>query len=263
LSVDTSNKEHVNKELQIFTLGRFEVVLNGIPISPKQWGRDKTLQLFQYFIATRHKRALHKEQIIDGLWPEVNGAAGDRDFKVALHGINKTLEPNRENRSDPKFTIRQGLTYQLNWDKIWLDIDVMEAEIEKGQNTLNPNKSIEILSAAVKHYQGPFIPSRLYEDWSSAERERIQVIALGAMISLAEKTLDVSPMESVRLCTNALNIDHTWEDAYRIKMEAYFKNGNRPQVIKTYAECERVLDEEFGISPLPRTKQVLKKVESA
>ena len=69
-------------------------------------------------------------------------------------------------------------------------------------------------------------------------------------------------METIRLCSKALNIDKTWEDAYRIQMEAYILNGNRPQALRTFAECEKVLDEEFGISPLPRTINLLKEIES-
>ena len=253
------------KDLIIKTLGCFEVVVNGESISHKSWGRDKTLQLLQYLINTRHRRGLHKEQIIDRLWEDSDGATGDRDFKVALHGINKVLEPNRKSRSDPKYIIRQGLTYQLNMSCIWLDIEVMEKLIEIANASVhqhNNQQAIKAFTEAVKLYEGPFLPQRMYEDWCSEERERIQVIALSGFISLAQLLVEENPMESIRLCKKALQIDKTWEDAYRIQMEAYLNNGNRPLALKTYAECENVLEEEFGISPLPRTKNLLSLIES-
>ena len=40
-------------------------------------------------------------------------------------------------------------------------------------------------------------------------------------------------------------------------MQAYLKKGNRPMAIKTYQQCARILDEEFGIEPLPETKKLL------
>ena len=249
-------------DLKVFSLGRFEVEIAGVKIPPKEWGRDKTIQLFQYLICTRQRRALHKEQIVDGLWPDANVDSGDRDFKVALHGINKTLEPNRQTRAEPKFVIRQGLTYQLNMSHIWLDVDEIETLVEIGNNAINPKEAVEALKKAVKLYEGPFLPNRFYEDWSSAERERIQVIILSAIINLAQRLISKNPMETIRLCEKALAIDKTWEDAYRIQMEAFIKNGNRPQAIKTFALCEKVLDEEFGISPLPRTKKLLQEIEA-
>ena len=66
-----------NAEIRIKTLGSFSVVRNETIIDSKDWGRDKTLQLLQYFISSRKKNALHKEQIMDNLWQDWN----DRDFK--------------------------------------------------------------------------------------------------------------------------------------------------------------------------------------
>ncbi len=31
--------------------------------------------------------------------------------------------------------------------------------------------------------------------------------------------------------------------------------------IKTYKQCEKILDQEFGIQPLPETKSLLKKIQ--
>ena len=70
------------------------------------------------------------------------------------------------------------------------------------------------------------------------------------------------PLESIRLAEAALAIDNTWEDAYRIQMRAYLAKGNRPQAIKTYMKCEVILEEEYGIDPLPETKKLLQEIEA-
>tara|TARA_B100000497_G_C7688709_1_gene418037 strand:- start:440 stop:1255 length:816 start_codon:yes stop_codon:yes gene_type:complete len=261
--IESLIKDNPSKDLRLYTLGRFEAIVEGYSVDKKYWGRDKTLQLLQFLINARHRGGLHKEQIVNRLWEDSNKVSGDRDFKVAMHGINKALEPNRPNRTDPKYVLRQGLTYQLNMEYIWLDLDIMEKLIEMGNNFINnqKDKAIQAYTAAIKLYEGPFLPERMYEDWCSEERERIQVITLSGIINLAELLIPSNPMESIRLSKSALLIDKTWEDAYRIQMEAYLVNGNRPQALRTYAECEKVLDEEFGISPLPRTKALLKSIE--
>ena len=119
----------------------------------------------------------------------------------------------------------------------------------------------EAYREAIDLHHGVYLPSRLYEDWTSEERERIQVLILGAMITLGELLITENPMESIRLAQQALLIDAAWEDAYRIQMEAYFQKGNRPQAIKTYQQCEKVLDKEFGIEPLPETQALLRKIK--
>ncbi len=242
------------------TLGNFQVWRKGTPLTAKDWGRDKTIQLFQFLITARHRRALHKEQIISRLWEdEMDIKAGEQVFKVAMHGINKTLEPDRKSRSEPKYILRQGLTYQINELEIWIDVEALEQFIALGNQALaeQPDLAQIAYREAIAIHQGIYLPNRLYEDWSSEARERLQMLMLGAIITLSELLIEKNPMESIRLAQEALLIDRAWEDAYRIQMEAYLQKGNRPMAIKTYRQCEKVLEEEFGIKPLPETKRVM------
>ena len=249
-----------NAVIRVETLGNFCVWRNQQKIDNKDWGRDKTIQLFQYFVSNRQRNALHKEKIMDNLWEDWN----DRDFKVALHGINKVLEPERASRTEPEFIIRQGVSYQIDLEKVWIDIEALEQLIIIGNTSLQ--NDLDIAKKAYQHaidlYKGTYLPNRIYEDWTSEEREKAQLLILGAYITLAEILLDENPLESIRLAQNALAIDATWEDAYRIQMKAYIKKGNRPQAIKTYMKCEVILEEEYGIAPLPETKKLLQEIES-
>lgn len=251
-------KEHASIHIQ--TLGQFNVWRNGEKIDAKDWSRDKTIQLFQYLISNRQRHALHKEKIMDNLWEDWD----DRDFKVAMHGINKVLEPNRASRTEPLYIIRQGVSYHLDLNKVWIDVEALEKYIVIGNDYyLNDNnKAKTAYKLAVDLYEGIYLPNRIYEDWSSEEREKTQMLILGAYITLAEIILADNPTESIRLAQHALAIDATWEDAYRIQMQAFLAKGNRPQAIKTYMKCESILEKEYGIDPLPETKKLLKNIES-
>lgn len=249
-----------NAAIKIETLGNFRVWRNQEKIDAKDWGRDKTIQLLQYLVSNRQRNALHKEKIMDNLWEDWN----DRDFKVALHGINKVLEPNRPSRTEPEFIIRQGVSYQIDLQKVWIDVEALEKYIVIGNQSLQEDISIakQAYQKAIDLYKGSFLPNRIYEDWTSEEREKSQLLILGAYVTLAEILVEENPLESIRLAQNALTIDATWEDAYRTQMKAYINKGNRPQAIKTYMKCEAILDEEYGISPLPETKKLLQEIEN-
>jgi two-component SAPR family response regulator len=246
-------------QIRIETLGHFFVWRNHEKIDSKEWARDKTIQLLQYLVSNRKRNALHKEKIMDGLWEDWN----DRDFKVALHGINKVLEPERLSRTESEYIIRQGVSYQIDLEKVWIDVEALEKYIIIGNEafTIDNNIAKTAYKAAIDLYKGSYLPNRIFEDWTSEEREKTQLLILGAYITLAEILLQENPLESIRLAQNALAIDATWEDAYRIQMQAYILKGNRPQAIKTYMKCEVILEEEYGISPLPETKKLLKEIE--
>ena len=253
-------KFQLEAPIRFQTLGQFVLWRNGEKVSTKDWGRDKTVQLIQYLISYRNRHALHKEHIMDHLWEE----GDDRDFKVALHGVNKVLEPNRPSRTEAIYVERQGVTYQLNLDLVWIDVEAIENYIIIGNKALAeyPKIAQEAYQNAIELYQGVYLPNRIYEDWSSEEREKIQVLILGALVNLAELLVPSNPMESIRLAQEAIAIDKTWEDAYRIQMSAYIERGNRPQALKAYQKCADVLEEEYGIDPLPATKALLKAIEA-
>ncbi|MET1258140.1 bacterial transcriptional activator domain-containing protein [Flagellimonas sp. DF-77] len=253
-------KFQLEAPIRFQTLGQFALWRNGEKVSSKEWGRDKTVQLIQYLISYRNRHALHKEHIMDHLWEE----GDDRDFKVALHGVNKVLEPLRPSRTEAIYVARQGATYQLNLELVWIDVEAIENYIVLGNKALTefPEVAEEAYQEAVALYQGAYLPNRIFEDWSSEEREKIQVLILGAFVNLAELLIESNPMESIRLAQEAIALDRTWEDAYRIQMAAYVAKGNRPQALKTYQKCADILEEEFGIDPLPATRALLKDIEA-
>jgi DNA-binding SARP family transcriptional activator len=248
--------------LRVQTLGGFRIWRAESELEPSVWGRGKALQLFQFLVTIR-RRPLHKEQIIDQLWPELDVEAGDRDFRVALHSIYRALEPERPARAASQFVRRNDLAYGLNVDAMWIDADVLETEIAKGNASLptHPEEAIEHYGAAAALYAGDYLPERRYEDWTSAERERLETLALGAITTLAELMVERTPLESIRLTERVLAIDPVWEDAYRVQMRAYLAEGNRPLAIRAYQRCVQVLSKEFGIVPLPETRGLYEQVQ--
>lgn len=249
--------------LRVTTLGGFRVVRDEIEIKPTAWGREKAIYLVQYLITNRHKQQ-HKEQIIAQLWPDLSPEAGDRDFKVALNAVNKAIEPERTARSQPRFIQRFDLAYGLNLEQIWIDVDAFEAKLAAGNrfHESDPESTIVYYQAAVDLYKGDYLPERRYEDWTSGERERLGILVMSAMTTLAELHIDSNPRDSLRLTQRVLTQEPLWEEAYRIQMKSFQALGNRPMALKTYQQCMQILDEEFGIDPLPETKAIYDEIRS-
>jgi two-component SAPR family response regulator len=262
LLANTPAHARAQAPLRVQTLGGFRVWCYGAEIATTAWGREKAIHLFQFFITVR-RQFVHKEQIIDRLWPEIELEKGDRDFKVALNAINKALEPNREAREESRFTHRYGLAYGLNFENVWLDAEVFEQLIAAGNQAnmeRNPARAIDCYATAVHLYHGDYLPERRYEDWTSAERERLQLMALNTMTVLASLLIERAPLESLRLAQRVLSIDPVWEDAYRLQMRAFAAQRNRPMALKTYEKCVAVLNEEFGVEPLPETTALYQQI---
>ncbi|RIK44682.1 MAG: transcriptional regulator [Chloroflexi bacterium] len=264
LLAQTPARPSARAAVRVQTLGGFRVWCNGEEIPVTAWGREKAIHLFQYFVTMR-RQFVHKEQIIDRLWPDMDIDRGDRDFKVALNALNKALEPNRGPREEARFTRRYGLAYGLDFDHVWLDADAFEQLVAAGNHAFataahNLDEAIDCYSMAITLYNGDYLPERRYEDWTSAERERLQLLALNTMTTLGELLLDRTPLESLRLAQRVLAVDPVWEDAYRIQMRAFAIQRNRPMALRSYETCVKVLDEEFGVEPLPETTELYQRI---
>jgi DNA-binding SARP family transcriptional activator len=246
-------------EYCVFTLGEFSVWKHQKKLEEKLWKRDKSLQLFQFLLLSAQQKYVHKEQIIDRLWED---ELGDGGFKVALHGLLKVLEPDKQKHADSRIVLRQGNSYKLNTDKIWVDsLFCMNAiELANRLVTDSPHEAISLYHQAIDLHKGTFLPDRIYEDWTAIEREKIQLMYQNACINLSELIIEKQPAEVIDLCEKVLNQDRSWEDSYRLMMKAYMHRGNRPMAIKTYQVCEQVLEEEMGLLPLPQTRKLYQKI---
>lgn len=241
--------------LRIQTLGGFRMWQQGKAIAPTAWEREKAVHLFQ-FLVTHRRRFLHKEEIIDRLWPELEIETGDRDFRVALNAVHRVTEPERGRRAEPTIIRRQGLAYGLDPEHIWIDADEFDALIAAGNHALpvEVERAIEHYQAAAVLYTGEYLPDQRYQDWTTAERERLHTLALGTLTALANLLVERNSLESLRLTQRVLALEPIWEEAYRVQMRAYLAQGNRAMALRTYARCVKMLEEEFGVEPLPETQ---------
>lgn len=246
------------EKLKIFMLGGFYISLSSRHFSTDVWDRDRSLQLFQFLLCQTKHRFLHKEQIIDKLWFELELKNADQTFKTALHGTNKTLK--EIDHSFSQLILRQGATYRLNMDEVWLDTAQFRETILRAQKLVSTDaaKALECYLKAIALYKGPLLPTRMYEEWCTDEREQLHLLYMNALTDAAMLALEPNPSQSLYLAQLALQEDETWESAYSLQMQAYIKLGNRPMAIKSYEKCTEVLQQHFGIEPLPATKKAFK-----
>ena len=80
--------------VQVRLLGGFGVDRDHVPVARDAWGRRQAAQLVQLLALTRDRR-MHREQVIDALWPGLSwDAAGPRLHKAA-HYARRALDDAR------------------------------------------------------------------------------------------------------------------------------------------------------------------------
>jgi two-component SAPR family response regulator len=204
-----------------------------------------------------------KERIAFDLWPDLDAQRADRDFKVALNALVTALEPDRRPRSESRYVRRQGMAYGLAPGGYHVDADQFAELITTGARIegTNPEAAVSSYRSAIDLYQGDYLPEALYQDWASAERERLLTLYLSTASRLAELLLAAgADQEAIALAEAVLGRDRCWEEAYRVLMRAYAGRGNRPQVIRTYHRCVSALGDELDLPPMPETTRIFQEM---
>lgn len=250
-------------DLYVQTLGRFTVWRDGERLPERVWQRVTAVRLFQYLLTYRGQY-MAKERIMADLWPKLDAGRADRDFKVALNALNRVLQPNRAARAPAVFITRQQMSYGLNAAApLGLDVGEFEAGLVRASQAErpSPDQAIALYQQALRLYQGDYLPDALYEDWASAERERLSTLYLSAATRLSGLLLNAGEtVEMLLWCQRVLRLDPCWEEAYRLLMRGYIANGNRPLALHVYEQCRAALAAELGVEPMAETKRLYKEI---
>lgn len=253
---------HPGYTLHVRTLGPFRVYRGRQEISSREWQREKAKTLFQLLIVHR-KGFLHKDQILEMLWPELEPDVASAHFKVVLNAMLNAIEPGRPARLAPFYVRREGPLYGLNpLSGYWVDADEFESLVAKATKLEPADRrgACELLRSALHLYQGDFLQDCLYEDWASVERERLFATYLRAAQRFAELLLDQGEIdECIHVCDEILAKDPCWEEAYRLLMRCYLSRRNRAMAVRTYERCAAALRAEMGVYPAPETARLLEK----
>ncbi|HEV2809500.1 MAG TPA: bacterial transcriptional activator domain-containing protein [Acidimicrobiales bacterium] len=117
-------------------------------------------------------------------------------------------------------------------------------------------------AAAVRHYGGDFLPA-CYDDWVTAEGQRLRSLSIDALTRLAvEANEEGRDNEAVGHARDLLRVDDLHEPAYRVLMEALARRGDRSEALRTYHRCINTLERELGVGPEAATVEAYNRLRS-
>ncbi|MHA6261107.1 BTAD domain-containing putative transcriptional regulator [Sporosarcina sp. CAU 1771] len=250
---------HPGYTITVQLMGPFSISLGLDKLNERKWQRDKSKELFVFLLLHRN-RYVSKEEIISELWRDTDGKTADRDFKVVLNALLKTIEPYRAPRETSFFIIRKQTMYRINpMALVTSDLDRFRAYVKTGLEEKNPKLASEKLLKAASLYKGLLFEERLDIEWLEKERESLEGLYIQMIERLAQTYTRLQEFRrTIYWAEKILRIDYTWEEAYRLLMFAHYQLGNRAGSVKWYNKCVQVLDAELLLKPMETTEQMYK-----
>ena len=246
--------------LQVFTLGGFGMVVAGRSIDIGKWKRKKAVTLLKYLI-TQVNRPVHRERLLDCLWPDVEESQGWGRLKVTMYYLRREL---RASGASDDVVKTVGNAYLLRCDAVWVDVDVFERLVTEGralQDQAQWSDSLDRYVEARNLYRGDYLEEETFADWCAEERERVHELYLEMLGRTAECHAELGQYaEAVQICRKALVSDPCRENFHCALMEYMVSYGRPDLALAQYRYCQQVLAREFGAEPLSETQRLYQKI---
>lgn len=231
--------------LMIRCFGRFQVVVAGEPVDLAAL-KPRHRSLLR-FLASRAGRGVHREQLIEALWPgESDPKAGTRNLQVAVSSLRRLLEPDAL-RGQSSLLVREGDAYRLALADD-ADVDVLEVEraVERGRAAAGRDdaEAAQWLSHALATYGGDLLPEEGPAEWVVKARERLRLEVAEAAQALAEIELaQGNATAAATVGERGLQIDRYRDGLWRLVIQAYERAGDAAAAARSLRDYEEVLDD--------------------
>jgi DNA-binding SARP family transcriptional activator len=228
-------------DLRIWLLGGFRAVLDGNDLPTDAWRRNRARALVKLLAITPGHR-LHREQVIDALWPDLGPGSGSGNLRKAVHYARQAVGVER--------VVSRDELVALDERRLWIDVDAFEVAIQAAEP-----------ATATALYRGDLLPEDRYESWAEERRERLRVRHLSALLGVAKDRASAGDHPgSADALRRLLEQDPLHEEAVRALMSLHAEMGARPAALRVYRDFESRLAQELAVEPADETRRLVARI---
>lgn len=228
--------------LRVRLLGGFRVWIGSREIAPPVWRLRKAAAIPK-MLALAPGWRLHKEQIVETLWPDAEPEAAANSLHQVVHFARRTLEPNLPRMRDSSYLRAEGDLLRLDAPGgVWVDVEEFERLASTGDSRAQRQ--------ALELYIGDLLPEDRYEEWATAPRERLRVRFVTTGLAVAKSAAERGEVAfAEQVLRRVIDHDPTLEAAHVALIRMYLDRGDTQRAARQYAELEAALRDELGVEP--------------
>jgi DNA-binding SARP family transcriptional activator len=240
-------------DVTVRVLGPLQVVAGDRTIA---WGGTRGRALFQYLVL--HDGPVHREQLMELLWPGYGYGSARNNLNVCLYGLRRSLEA--AGSTQEHVVYRDGC-YELNRDLAWaVDRDEflrLSAAAHSSAGQGERDRALIAAMSASASYRGPLFQDDAAGEWFVPERRWLAEQHLGLLEFEVELHLDLDDVEGARdVAGRLLREEPCRESAHRLLMTCYARQNQGDLLARQFHLCVKTLEQELGIAPTPETARL-------
>src|ERR1700694_3198461 len=159
--------DHVGLRVQL--LGGLGLQVGPREIPPSAARGKASLLVKLLALAPGHH--LHREEVVDRLWPELDPDAGINNLHGVLHKLRLAFEPDLvRGRQSAYLTLGESLLTLRAPSTVWVDSDAFERACAAADDSDDP----AAFRVALGLYRGDLLPEDAYADWAAVYRDSLR-----------------------------------------------------------------------------------------
>jgi TolB-like protein len=196
------------------------------------------------FLACAASEPHSRDKLMTLLWGSHFEPQARQNLRQALTKLRRILGEDALNTSGEAVSLQPGT--------LACDVAQFERHLSEGTS--------DALKAAVSLYRDCLladlvIPEEAWSEWLGVQRQRLEGLALDAMVRLGKQELEVGHHEqALWAASRAIEVSGLREDAHRVAMQALAVGGRRADALKHYEDLKTLLKRELTVEPDPTTR---------
>ena len=217
--------ERAVTRVEIALLGRFEVTVDGTAVPGGSWARRNAATLVKILALTPGRR-LHREQVVDIVWP-------DEALDAAAPKLHKAAHFARRATGQVAAVVLRHDTVELFPEA---DVVVDAVAFDELSRRAIASGDVDLARRALDLYGGELCPQDRYAEWAEERREPLRLRHLD-LLRLARRWDEIVELEPGD------------EQAHVELMRRYAAAGDGHAGLRQFERLDRTLRRELGVGP--------------
>ena len=245
--------------VRIYTLGRFNLVVDGASPPSGRKAPQKPLQLLKALIALGG-REVPEEQLSEVLWPDADG-------DLAHESLSSNLKRLRKRLGDERSVLLRDGRVTLNNRHCWVDAWAFErilgqaagAARKPGTPAPDGGEIARVAEQAIALYKGTFLAGETFCPEIVTYRERLRSKFLRTIAQAGRHWEQSGEWESAVVCyEKGLEVDPLSEGLCRSLITCHLRMGHTAEAHAVYQWFRKTLSGVLGVSPSPDLEAILR-----
>ena len=234
--------------------GPLRLRVDGSPVTG--WAGQRGPSVLR-FLLSRRGHACSRDELLAEFWPEVSPDAARNRLQVAVSGLRRTLQEVTNLQvieyADGGYRVNPELLVDVDVERFDQAISVARAAERSGTT----DQALAAYRDALELYGGDFASDVPYEQWALLPRESLRMSYIDALDRVSQIQLGMNRLDDcIATGLRMLAVDPCREDAHRLLMSCYARQGRTYQALRQYDMCCRMLRATLETGPAGETARL-------